>query len=452
MRQLFILALIVCSVSYGLAQQASSTFSLNQARTYAAENNFESKKSEKDLNIATQQYRQYLSMGLPQIFGSGGYNYNIQVPVFLLPASFFGGPPGTFETINAAPPFQTNIGVTATATVFDGSYIIGVKAAKTFRELSVEQRNKSLLMVKEDVTRAYYGAMVLKESMDVLKKTVDALKKTLFEVEQYQKNGFREVTDVEQMKLTVDQTEMAFTRTKAQYDMSLMNLKYQMGYPLDQPIEITDDFNSLQAESPVDYILNSETNSFTPKDNIDIRILNMANKAARLNHKVEFSKAFPTLSTFLNYSYAGFNSDRKRPVLFSSGSQYYNAGSTWGFSLNVPIFTSLNRYSSIKKAKLEAEKSDLQLKQAEEGLKLAYANATTNYKIALQSLNTDKSNRNLSEKILETNRVKFREGLISSFELTQAETQYLQTLTSYFTGIYNLLNTKLEYDKITNKL
>jgi outer membrane protein TolC len=158
------------------------------------------------------------------------------------------------------------------------------------------------------------------------------------------------------------------------------------------------------------------------------------------------------LRTFFSWNYNGFSNDRSRPVLFSSGSQYFKGGTTWGFSLNVPIFSSLYRHSTWQKAKIQTEKVALQQKQADEGLKMAFANAKANYVNTYKMLESERNNVELARKISTTNSIKFKEGLITSFELTNSEYQYLNAVSSYVNTLYSLLNYKLDFDKLNNKL
>ena len=432
------------------AGDSTQTFTLKQAREYATQHNYAAQLALKNYEISRKQYMQYVSAGLPQINGSLNYNWNIQPQVFLLP-DFTNPSSGNFLQLEATPPTTVTTNLTASMLVLDGSYIYGVQAAKTYKELSLNQQESELQKTKQNVTKAYYNVLFIDKNIEVLTLTVQNLEKLAFETEAYFKEGFREGLDVEQVVLNKDITVNTLNRLKIQRESALNMLKISMGFPVDSTLNTADTFESLNAGEPVAYMLDGSA-SFDPSQNIDIKVLDRLYKVNRQNYQVEFSKAFPSLSAFFQWSYGGFNPDKKRAVLFSNGSTYYRGGTLLGATLNVPIFSSWGRVSAQQKARLEADKVYIQKTEAEENMKMAFKNIKAEYVNNLSTLANDKRNLDLAQKIQETNRTKFREGLIGSFELINSENQYLNALNAYYTTLFNLLQNRLDYDKLTNKL
>lgn len=439
------------AVVVAVAGYSQKSFSLETARSYAAQNNPAVKIAQKNYEISKSQYTQALSFGLPQIIGSLGYNFNVQPQVFLLP-DFQNPGSGEFVRLEASPPTTFSAGLSGSMILLDGSYIMGIKAGQTFKLYSADQQKNEELKVKHAVTQAYYQVIFLKENIKVLENTITNLEQIKKETDAYIKEGFRENLDGEQIKLSVDITKNTLIKTRTQAEMAERGLKLQMGYPVNEPIELTDDFSTLKSDVAEDYILNAQNGQFDVKQNMNVRLIERLAMLNKQNRDLEMSKSFPSLRVFANYSYNGFSNDKKQPVLFGSNNTFYNGGTLVGFSLNVPIFSSLNRYSAFKKAGLEWKKTEIQKSQVEEGLKAQYENTIANYKNTWATLQNDIGNLALAEKIRSTNRIKFQEGLINSFELTNAESQYLQALSAYYNTLYTLLLHKLEFDLITNRL
>jgi outer membrane protein TolC len=436
------------SVFSAWSQQA---FSLEEARKYAVQNNHNARLAIKEYEISKAQYNQALGYGLPQINGAVGYNFNVQPQVFLLP-DFQNPGSGQFVQLEATPPTTMNVQLSASMTLLDGSYILGVMAGKTFKELSLEQKAKTDLEVKEAVTKAYYQVLIIRQNINVLEGALANLERVLTETQAYVKEGFRENLDGEQVKLNVDITRNTLIKARSNAEIAERGLKLQMGFPVDQSISLTDDFNTLRAELADEFILSSGNGIPDLSNNIDMRILDKLFTVNRQNKNLEMSKSFPSLRAFASYSYNGFSNDKRQPVLFGNNNTFYTGGALVGFSLNVPIFSSLSRYSSYKKALYEWQKAGIRKEMAGEGLKVQYENARMNYVNTWQTLQNDKANLALADKIRITNRVKFQEGLIGSFELTNAENQYLQALGAYYNTLFSLINYKLEFDRITNRL
>ena len=69
---------------------------------------------------------------------------------------------------------------------------------------------------------------------------------------------------------------------------------------------------------------------------------------------------------------------------------------------------------------------------------------------AFEKYNSEKNNVDLSKEIYEDTLISYRQGMVSSMELTQAHNQYLTSQTNYFLSIYQLLNAKNIFDKVMN--
>ena len=88
-----------------------------------------------------------------------------------------------------------------------------------------------------------------------------------------------------------------------------------------------------------------------------------------------------------------------------------------GVSLNVPLFSSLARSSRTQRAKINLDIADIQLKETEERLSLEAKMARSDYQLSIENYQTAKKNLDLAEKIEKKQRIKFVEGISSSFDL-----------------------------------
>jgi outer membrane protein TolC len=86
--------------------------------------------------------------------------------------------------------------------------------------------------------------------------------------------------------------------------------------------------------------------------------------------------------------------------------------------------------------------------QVSDGLKVSYEQNKSNYISALNKYNTTKDNLNLADKIYKRSLIKYNEGILSSLELTQAQNQFLQSQTNYYSSIIELTSAKAALEKI----
>jgi len=448
-RILFILSfsLILMEVH---AQNTKTTFSLQEAIEFALQNNTNSINASKDIEKGRHLINENIGSGLLQINGNAQYNYNIKPPVFIFPNVLGPNPnPNEFVAINAAPLNSMTASVTASMLVVSGQYFIGIQTAKTFLELSKQQKAKTDREVKEQVYKSYYLVLIANESERLLDSSLKIINRSVFETEQLHKEGLIEELDVEQLKLIQYNTQDAYNQIKQSKELALMSLKFQMGYPLDKEMQLTDKFDNLIQTSQFEGLVSTLTDSVDVRSNIDYKLISQKLLIDKKQIQLQKAAAFPSLSTFFTVGGNFFNNQRW--LFLGEGTSSNLNGVIWGFQLNVPIFSSWSRVSKLKQLKIEMQKTQNLQRNVERGLQLGYRNAkmqvTDNFKRYL----TAKKAFELAEKIRRVNSIKYREGLISSLNLSQSEQQYFESQQKYFQAVFELLNAKIELDKSMNK-
>ena len=164
--------------------------------------------------------------------------------------------------------------------------------------------------------------------------------------------------------------------------------------------------------------------------------------------KYEKSKALPTLDAFLNGGYSGF-SDKFN---FTNGNQDWYGSSLFGVSLRIPIFSSGMRSASTQRAQIELEKSETNLIETEQVLKLEIASAKSKYQFAIEDYENKKQNLRLAERIETKNETKFFEGIASSFELRQAQTQLYSAQQEFLQAMLDVINSKASLETVLNNI
>jgi outer membrane protein TolC len=185
---------------------------------------------------------------------------------------------------------------------------------------------------------------------------------------------------------------------------------------------------------------------FDAKETVDYQIANNTKVSNELMVKVEKAKALPSLSASLS---GGFNTFSNDFTLFNTNSQWYDFA-ILGVNLNVPIFSSGMRNASTQRAKINLEKAEDDLIEAEQQLNLQIATAKSNYQFATEDYYNKRQNLNLAERIESKNQIKFFEGIGSSFELRQAQIQLYTAQQELLQAMLDVINTKTELETITN--
>lgn len=439
-----IIFLFVFVIQARSQNEERSVFSLKDARDYAVKNNYNIKNANTDIKLSEKKVWETTSIGLPQINTEVNYQNFIDLPTSVVPADAFGGPAGEILELQFGTEQNAALGISATQLVFDGTYIVGLQAAKTFVQLSRDQLRKTEIEVKDAVTRAYYLVLAAEENIKILKQGSENLKKTLFETEQLYLNGFLEEQDVDRLRLVVSNTNNSINRAERQTEQAYMWLKFQMGMDSDTAIQLSDSLESVLTNTNSESLLNS---AFELNSHVDFQLISTREALTQLVVKKERYTRLPSVGSFLSYSRNAFRDDFS---FFGDGKWYPTT--VWGISIKIPVFDGFGRTARIGLAKLELEKVRNQKMQLSQNLKLMAATSKNEYNSAYERFTTEKENLKLAEKIKNKSAIKYKEGLVSSLDLIQTENQYLTTQGNYIQSIVQLLNAKADLDKIyTNR-
>ncbi|VXB59095.1 TolC family protein [Maribacter litoralis] len=443
MRNQLVILITVLGLNLGYSQEQTYTFTLEEAIQFALENNYAAINANRDIIDAQKQKWETIAGGLPQINGSVGYQNQLKQPVTLLPAELVGGAAGEFIPVVFSQPQSMTATATLTQQIFDGSYIVGVQATKAFLSYSANNKEKTELDVRQQVVEAYGNVLLAEESVAILEKNKANLEKNLYETSKLYENGLGDEESVDQLQITLSSIENQLQNALRLKDITLQMLNVSMGLDLNAPTQLTENLEDLTV-SKMD--LGIQDTAFNISENVDYKLAENLNEQRYYEWKLARSRALPTLNAFVNYGSSAYSESFD----FFSGDQEWFDSSILGFDLNIPIFSSLKRSASTQRAKIALEKAKTQLTEAEQQIRLQLENAKNNYTLAINNYETAKQNLLLSERIENKNQIKYKEGLATSFELRQAQTQLYTTQQEFLQSMVEVINKKTELEIILN--
>jgi outer membrane protein TolC len=443
MKNSFLALLMLFTATWSYAQEQTYSFTLEEAINFALENNYGAINADRDLLDAQKQKWETIATGLPQISGAISYQNQLKQPVSLLPGELAGQEPGTFIPIVFGQPQTANATATLKQQIFDGSYIVGIQAAKTFIAYSNNYKEKTDLEVRKAVVEAYGNVLLSQESITILEKNKANLEKNLFETQKLFENGLGDEESVEQLQITFSSVENQLKNSLRLQTITLQMLNLIMGLEIDTPIRLKENLSDL-AQAQIRLELLEE--DLLLDNNIDFKIVDNLNKQRELELKLQKSLALPTLNAFVNYGSTSF-SDRFN--FLSSDSDWFDS-SVLGFDLSIPIFSSLGRSAKTARAKIALEKARTQKSETEQNIRLQHQTAKSNYLFSIEQYNTASENLALAERIEKKNEIKYSEGLATSFELRQAQTQLYDAQQGYLQSMVEVINNKTALETVLN--
>ena len=435
------IALFFCNT---LMAQEKLEFTLEEAQQYGIEHSYQSQAAALEIEKSKHKVKEVISTGLPQINGSAKYQNFIELPVQLVPAEFFGGQAGEYAKLKFGTEQQMGVEIQATQLLFSGSYFVGLQASKVYLELSKNDRKKTESEIKQMITQAYGNVLVTEENNKILQLNMVNLKKNLEETKALYFNGFLEEQDQDQLELLLANAKNAYDQAIRQGDISRNQLKFAMGIDIDKEIVLTDNLDGItQSDLGESYL----TDDFDIKSHINYKVAATQKRAMELAWKEKRTAYMPSLNAFFSYQQNSYSNDFD---FFSNDANWFPT-KVFGLNLNVPIFSSLGRSQQVQQAKIEFEKMDIVEKQITQQIKIELENSKSAYTYSLSSYQTSKENLKLAERIYKKMQIKYEEGVSTSLELTQANSQLLDNQGNFINSAIQLINAKSNLDKALNK-
>ena len=439
-----ILLAILFSWQVGFSQTEETnieiqTFTLEEATNFAVEHSFSTKLSSAEVKIAEQKVKETVAIGLPQINGTADYKNMLDLPVSLIPGEIF-GQPGQMIEASFGTQHNSSFGITLNQLIFSGEYIVGLQATTIYKNISIKQNKKTEQDIKESVSKSYFLVLISNESYRILDSTLININQLLDEAKEIHKQGLSDDISVDQLTLTKKNIEKSKESFERMIEVSNRLLKFQMGIDFNTEIKLSNSLNDFIDKNKLNSLCLEE---FNVNNNIDYEIADLNVVVNQNLLKYEKSTYLPQLAGFLSYSRSGMNDDFGK--LFKPN---WYPTTVVGLQLNVPIFSSGTRRSKVQQAKLNLEKAEIIKEQSFQGLHTDVLQKKSDLRTALNSYNYEVENMELAKKIYDKTLEKFKQGMASSADLTQVQNQYLTTQSSYFQAMIEMLNKKVELEKL----
>ncbi len=423
----------------------AQTYSLKQAVDYAIAHQVQVKNSQIDLQNASAKINEIKAMGLPQVSGSLALTNNIVLQRMFIPAKTFNPAAAEGELIAAKFGVDNsgyaNVGLSQL--VFDGSYLLGLKASTVYKDLAVKSVTQSKQQVAENVAKAYYGILVNEKRQGLLALNVARLDTLLKETRELNKQGFVEKIDVQRLDVQANNLRTELENVNRLQELSYSLLKFQMGFPMEEPIRLSESLEKVELAT----FNTNAAGDFNYANRIEYSILQTQENLAELDLKSIKAGYLPRLVLNANYGYnAGANafSDLITKQWFD------NAAVT--VALQIPIFDGFSKkYKAVQSANnLQKVRQSYSLLKSSIDLQRSQASITM--KNALESMKEQKANLDLANEISRVTRVKYQQGVGSNLEVLNAESSIKESQANYFTALYNALVAKVELEKANGTL
>lgn len=438
--------------------------SATEATTLALKQRAEIRNAQIDILNQDAMNKEITGSALPQVKGSFGITKNFKIPVTVLPdfisPSVYGvlekedvrdaqGNPIKFDGIvNTFPaafgvPWQASLGVSVQQLLFQPDVFIGLQARDGAMELYRNQLKIAEDSVKSNVLQSYYGVLIAEKGLSYAQESKARLQKLYNDQVQLYANGFIEKLDVDKTKVNLNNVSTAEARTKNLVSLTYTALKFALGLPQSDSLVLTDTLSITELTKDVLAL----ENDFKYDNRNEIKTMMTSQELLQLQVRRYKLNAYPTVAAFWNLQ---TNAQRQKFDFFASERWFF--ANIAGLNVTVPLMDGWQRRNRVKQAQYALDKSNINMDRFKQAIDVQIVSARTSLTNAIDQLNDQVENKALAEKVYNTTKLKYEQGLGNNFELLQSDTDLQTSLNNYYQALYNAVIAKINYYRALGKL
>lgn len=431
----------------GQAAYAQRTMTLQECIDYALANNPNIKSARAAVDASQAKVGEYLATGLPQLTAAADLGDNFVIPTTFVPAQIFNpnAPEGALAPVQFGTKYTGRASIDLQQMIFSGSYFVGLKASRTYTELSKRDQTASEIDLVANIKKAYYSVLVNKERYALVQKNYQRLDSLLRQTRIMYENGFAEKIDVNRVQVQFNNISQSIRAASTGLEVSLKLLKFQMGMPMKEPLTLADDLQTIQFEA-----LNGDIrSSFSYHNRIEYNQLEINKALVGLDIKNVRVQYLPSLDFYGGY---GANYGTAQFSNFVAFGDNWRTFGVYGLRLKLPIFDGMRKSKIIQQKKAQLR----QVENAQELLKnqidLEQEQYALEFENNLSALKAQEANMKLAEEVYQVAVLKYQQGVGSNIEVIDADAAYKEAQTNYFSALYDALISTIDLEKAYGKI
>ena len=443
MKNILLAIFLVFNINYLVSQPLKLT--LEESINLAIENNENLKNSYLEEKISKAITKEYLSIGLPQINFDGGVKYNHEVQKSLIDISRFmpGVPEGTEQEVQFGQTYDGRMDLFLNQMIFNGSYFVGLSAAKELVNLSEKLTERDIIDINESVQKAYYTVLNTKKRIELVDINILRLSTLLNQTQKLFENGFVEKLDVDRIRVSYNNLKSEKIKADRLYQPSKEVFNFQIGVPIGSEIELVGELTEDLVNN-----FNYSLEDFDYSKRIEYSILQTDKNLKFYDLKNNRSQYLPQV--YANYNY-GYNTSSSDYNLFFDSNRWKSFG-TLGFKIIVPIFDGFLKRSKINQSKYKIEQVENQMLFLERSINLQVNQSILSYENTKETILVSKQNLDLAEDVYIATEIKFKEGVGSNLELIDSNNSLKIAQNQYYNSLYESIIASIEIKKTLGTL
>lgn len=427
------------------AQQAPTAlhqFSLAQAIDYATKNSVIVKNALLDYEIQEQSNRATTSQALPQVTGSLAFTQYTQVPVTPIPGGFFPGTQaGKVYTVAFALPYTTTASLTLKQVLFDGQVFVGLQARQASLDFYRKREEVTEQAIRVNIYKVYYQLLIARSQMDQIDANIENQQTQLHSATEMFRNGFAEQLDVDKASVQLANLQTEKLNLQLGIDNGYLGLKVLLGMPVRDSLQLTD---SLTYDMIRNGVLSDD---YKYSDRRDFQLMTINKTLNEYNVKRYQKSYIPSLNLTATYQ----QNQYEQKLDWTAPMSWFPA-SFYSLNLSIPIFDGFYKAANIRQARLQLQQTENDMDSLRNRIDNDVRQSQLQFSSALATLDFQKKNMDLAQKVYDQTRKKFEQGLGSNTEITTAFADERTAQYNYFNALYSAILAKVDYLNAIGKL
>lgn len=454
--KLTLILLLLMSVSLVQAQRRHE-LTVTEAVELAYKNVIELKNAQLDYKIQEARNKEILGQAYPQLSGVAGANHFLKLPVILFPQSDEGvyrvlkreslvpqdkqAPPPSFAPFSIQQPWNLQVGVTLQQLLFQPDVFVGLQARQAALDLSKSAMEVVKERVKDSAYKRYYAILIAEKQLYFIDESLKRLQKLYNDDSIMYKNGFAERLDLDRVQVQINNVQSTRTTVANAINISYAALKLTLGLPQEDVVVLKEELTTANLKNGL------LDESFSYENRAAVRQLENAKTLQELDVKRNRLGWLPTVAFGANYT---LNAQGQK--FFTSSNTLWINSAYVGLNINIPIFDGFQRKYKTQQAELSVQKTENTISQVKQVIDFEQNITRNTLRSALADVDLQERNLQLAEKVFNTTKLKFQEGLGSSFEVLTADTEMQRAQGNYFNALYNAIVARISYQNSLGKL
>lgn len=409
--------------------RSDSVVTLKLCVEFALRNQPAVRQASIDQEINEKNIRIGLSAWLPQVTSSDQYQYYLKgspSAAALAPALASSGGISQFSALN----------LQASQVIYNNDVLEAAKAAKYSRMYYKQNTLSSQINVVADVSKAFYDVLLSQKQLDILNEDIKRLKRSLKDAYNRYQAGVADKTDYKQATISLNNSISARKQTAENINSKLAYLKQIMGVSRDRNLLLSYDSTHYEQEAYID------TNQHLDVNNrIEYRLLQSQKGLLNVNVNYYRYGFLPSLSGIgsFNWYYLG---NRFSNLYNQSYPDHY-----LGLSLSIPIFQGTQRLQNLSKARLQVDRTDLDIVNTENTINTEYVQALAGYKSNYTNWLLIRQNVELAKDVYKIISLQYREGIKTYLDVIVSQSDLRTAELNYYNALFQLLTSKIDLEK-----